>query len=204
MIGLLVALALLAFAASRGGGTGEPKTVRGKSGRTWRTRVVTRNGGAELVQVDDVELGTMVLRYVEQNGRRFLAATAPTVLVTAAMSDLNVEGPGGVPPAPAPGAPPVPLPPNPSPAVPVGKVRVERGTYEANVTIDFPASLVVGTGNLASGIAGKGFTNVSVTDERPAGWGVAGDADYFVRATWPREPVLFDRPKAIGNFRRIA
>lgn len=193
-----VGVGLVAFV---GGAAAAPKKlVKGKSGRHWTTQILFTTDRGTLVQINEPELSTMVIQYVQaKDGRRFLAAAAPTVLVTSAMSDFNVQGPVGVP---KPGTAP---PPNPSPAVPVGKIRVEQGaTYEANISIGFPASLIASEGLLRDGIAKEGFSRVFVSDERPAGWGIAGDADYFVRATWTNPPKLFDRPKALDNFRRLA
>lgn len=196
MILWLVGAALGAFFLfGRSPNTAQTKVV-GKSGRIWDLRPIVREHDAELVEVVDDQIGTMVIRFVEQNGRRFLAATAPTTLVRTAMEDLGVTGPVGN------QATPNQIPPNPSPAVPVGKIRVEPGTYEANVDIGFPASLVVTSEALRSGITDKGFTGVAVTDEKPQGWAL-GDADYFVRATWNHPAELFDRPKAVSNFRRL-
>lgn len=193
---VLLVFGAVALVATRSG----EKEIAGASGRRWLLRTIVHNGPAELVEVKDKELDTMIIRYVEQGRERFLAAAAPTLLARVAMQDLSVQGPVG------PGATPEKKnepPPNPSPMVPAGKVRVEPGTYEANVEVPFPASLVVTVGNLRDGIAGKGFSQVFVTDERPPGWSLPGDPDYFVRVSWQRPAELFDRPKAVSNFRKV-
>jgi hypothetical protein len=184
------------------------RIVTGDSGTQWEGRIILVSPKDDrLVEVIDRDGRTghpphMVIRYVQQGTdkkKRFLASIGPQTtggLVRLAMLDFGVQGP--IPSGEA-------TPPNPSPLAPApeGKIRVTPGTYEANVSVSFPASLVVTTGLLKNGVAGKGFTDVQVTDERPRAWTVPGGADYYVRATWPGKPTLFDRPHALDDSKRV-
>ena len=50
----------------------------------------------------------------------------------------------------------------------------------------------------------KGFTQVAVAEERPAGWPLGQDGDYYVSVAWNRGPQIFDLPDAVVAHRKVA
>jgi hypothetical protein len=50
----------------------------------------------------------------------------------------------------------------------------------------------------------KGFTEVVVSEEKPAGFPLAGKGDYYVAVSWNHPPQIFDLPGAVTQHRKVA
>jgi hypothetical protein len=57
---------------------------------------------------------------------------------------------------------------------------------------------------LKSKLEEKGFTNVAVSEEKPAGFPLDGNADYYVAVSWNQAPKIFDVPSAVTEHRKVA
>lgn len=69
--------------------------------------------------------------------------------------------------------------------------------YRAIVSLPWYVPSAVASPDKARAYAeDKGFTDVVVTDERPAGW-PDDDGDLWVEATWGRSGTYYDRPSAV-------
>lgn len=193
LLGAGVALAAAAGASAAAQTPSARGTTLGRSGRQWDVRFVKRVGAESFWDVFTPE-GRRILRYAQRGSdrtaRRLVTFSdgADPALRDDAEDDFLPDGGGTAPTAQR-------------PPVPPGKVRVEPGvTYLASVDVSFPASLLATSAKLRSGIAGKGFRDVTVSETAPPGWPLP-KADYYVRATWDGPATLLDRPGALKAYR---
>jgi hypothetical protein len=79
-----------------------------------------------------------------------------------------------------------------------------KGRYVATADVSFPASMLASSDLIRSKLIEKGFTNVQVSDQKPAGFPLPGSGDYYVSVDWPSAPKVFDVPGAVTAHRKIA
>lgn len=84
-----------------------------------------------------------------------------------------------------------------------GQELVQKGRYAAVVDVPFLLGAVVSASLLKSKLEEKGFTNVQVTEEKPAGFPLAADGDYYVAVSWNQAPKVFDVPDAVTDHRKV-
>lgn len=85
-----------------------------------------------------------------------------------------------------------------------GQIRIDRGSYVANVDVPFPASIVATPSVIKQGLEDKGFSNVRVSESAPSNWPLSSDGDYFVTASWQNSAKVFDLPDAVTEHRKVA
>jgi hypothetical protein len=85
-----------------------------------------------------------------------------------------------------------------------GQQLVQQGRYVATVDVPFLLGALVSPALLKSKLEEKGFTGVSVSESKPAGFPLPGLADYYVAVSWNRTPQVFDVPDAVTSHRKIA
>ena len=81
---------------------------------------------------------------------------------------------------------------------------LQRGRYVATVDVPFLLGPVVTPALLREKLAEKGFTDVVVSERRPASWPLEADGDYYVSVTWPSSPKVFEVPDAVLEHRKVA
>lgn len=81
---------------------------------------------------------------------------------------------------------------------------MKQGRYAATVDVPFLAAALISSSLLKSKLEEKGFTSVVVTDERPAGFPLGSEGDYYVLVSWPGAPKVFDVPDAVVEHRKVA
>jgi len=57
---------------------------------------------------------------------------------------------------------------------------------------------------LKAKLEARGFTNVQVSEEKPKGFPLDGNADYYVAVSWNQAPKVFDVPSAVTEHRKIS
>lgn len=72
------------------------------------------------------------------------------------------------------------------------------------VDVPFLLGAIVSAPLLKSKLEEKGFVNVSVSEEKPAGFPLGSDGDYYVAVSWNQAPKVFDVPDAVTEHRKIA
>lgn len=77
------------------------------------------------------------------------------------------------------------------------------GRYAATVDIPFLLGPVVSKELLTAKLAEKGFQNVVVSEERPPGFPLSSDGDYYVLVSWAKAPQVFDVPDAVVEHRKV-
>ena len=81
---------------------------------------------------------------------------------------------------------------------------MQRGRYAATVSVPFPASMIASAPLLKSKLEEKGFTNVQVSEEKPPGFPLGSEGDYYVLVSWQQAPKVFDVPGAVTEHRKVA
>ena len=84
-----------------------------------------------------------------------------------------------------------------------GQEIVSKGRYAATVDVPFLASAFISAPLLKSRLEEKGFTNVVVSEQKPAGFPLAGSGDYYVAVSWNQAPKVFDVPSAVTDHRKV-
>ncbi len=85
-----------------------------------------------------------------------------------------------------------------------GEELVQQGRYVAVASVPFPASLIASAPLIAQKLTEKGFSNVQVSTEKPAGFPLASEGDYYLSVTWKNAPQAFAVPSAVVEHRKVA
>ena len=80
---------------------------------------------------------------------------------------------------------------------------MQKGRYVATVDVPFLLGALITPSLLKEKLEEKGFTDVHVAEERPAGWPLTEDGDYYVSVGWNRAPSVFDVPDAVLAHRKV-
>jgi hypothetical protein len=85
-----------------------------------------------------------------------------------------------------------------------GQELVQKGRYAAVVDVPFLLAPVISAPLIRSELEAKGFKNVRVSEDRPAGFPLQGGGDYYVTVDWTNLPQVFDVPGAVTEYRKVA
>ena len=87
--------------------------------------------------------------------------------------------------------------------LPPGPVQAIPGAlYRATVNVSFPLSIAASASKVSSEAQKQGFTGVSVSSSKPAGW-FGSSGDYYVSGTYVGQPKVVDRSAAGGQVKII-
>ncbi len=85
-----------------------------------------------------------------------------------------------------------------------GQELVQKGRYAAVVDVPFLLGALVSAPLLKTKLEEKGFTNVQVSEQKPLGFPLSSDGDYYVSVDWNRAPQAFTVPSAVTEHRKVA
>ena len=80
---------------------------------------------------------------------------------------------------------------------------MRQGRYVATVDVPFLLGAVVSADLLRSKLIEKGFTNVLVSEKKPASFPLMSEGDYYVSVDWQNAPKVFDVPGAVTEHRKV-
>lgn len=81
---------------------------------------------------------------------------------------------------------------------------MQKGRYAAVVDVPFLLGAIVSPALMKSKLEEKGFTDVLVSEEKPIGFPLTSDGDYYVAVSWNQAPKVFDVPDAVTEHRKVA
>ena len=70
--------------------------------------------------------------------------------------------------------------------------------------VPFLLGAIVSAPLLKSKLEEKGFTNVIVSEQKPPGFPLGAEGDYYVAVSWNQAPQVFDVPDAVTAHRKIS
>lgn len=80
---------------------------------------------------------------------------------------------------------------------------MRKGRYAAVVDVPFFLSALASPALLKSKLEEKGFQNVAVSREKPPGFPLGSEGDYYVSVSWNRDPQVFDVPEAVVERKKV-
>ena len=84
-----------------------------------------------------------------------------------------------------------------------GQALITQGRYAAVVDVPFLLGGLVSASLLREKLQEKGFTDVQVSEGKPAGFPLTGEGDYYVAVSWNKTPQVFDVPSAVTEHRKV-